>query len=1248
MADEEQQEPGRPQGPAPVGEGGSRPLARAREKLRRIEQTVAGNISVTNVIWDALQHAKTAPADSSGDGWTPLGPRNVGGAIRSLAQDPQQQDIFYAGAAEGGLWRTRDQGNTWESLGESELGITPVSAIAVAPGDRRFVYVGTGENTPNALGGIGLFRSRDAGATFERLADGDETAPTPASGAAFRYARIVVDPQDPNRIWAASSTGLWRFEGTTATLEALGPGLTMITDVALAQSPTNPGDLWLLAAVMGTGVFRGVFTRSTRTTVWAASAGIPPNRPSTPGVANPVGRIRLAFAPSNANTAYALAEDRTSPAVGYNRSFPLPLLQSTDGGATFAYVPVGGTVNWMHPPTVLPVGATERPGQAFYSLELAVDPSNANIVVAGYVNLHRSINGGGTWAPIINWTNYTNHDLRAQHADMHAILFDLSERTSAAPRRLWVGNDGGVSFTEDMGTNWRKRSYGIIGAQFIDITSHPTFPFILGGGMQDNGTFASYGGPTWYRMGGGDGGAMAFHPTDPRLSHTTSQDNAYNATVGTVVAGASSPGRLREVPPPAAAAPAEEILVSTLRNDAPVVTAGLAQTFRGLIRSDHATPGRLLLGRVGGAFLSPDSGTTWNRLGPPLAYTAPLGGGTVDTSALAFHPGVFSANRYYVGTSTGDVFTTVDNGTTWVHTTPFNTGGRQAFISAFAIHPAHAAVMAVAAYATGGQAVMLSHDNGATWVDVSGANQLPPGGVASLAFHPTDARVLFAGTVVGVWVTRKLPAHTGAALPAGTVVNPEWKSFNRGLGPMLVNDLEVVPVTQTLRCATFARGCFEASIRGTDAGGNPDAYVTPEAFRVPPVRLNIRDHAMDDSRWYPPANQLAEDPRLPTGHAAGHLDHTQAIDIKVNAPLFEDRARRFLQSERYGNLPDGSELDEEFTHEPPIAGDTNRIYVQVHNRGHEPANNVQVFLYWANAGNPVAVPDPDPVAIAFPGEPQSGSAWQRAGVQTVGSIKPGQPAVVRFDWTVPLTVRHNLALMAVCHCAQDPLNFAPVADARHFARAERQVALRATPVLYDAVFIRDGLDDFGRRGSVAWGGRTPDILVLRRAEADAIPAADLNSPTGPLGNLLDARAGDRIRQGDDNAIFVRVHNRHDVPVHVDVELYQAPVRHPTTGPWTAIGLRQRASNVQPGTWQVVRFDLTGADPEPTNPAAWTEAYVLGAICRGVDAATGTELDPLPPLPTLTGVDAFWSFFTRGPLATNAALRAVRYQGGVSP
>ena len=84
----------------------------------------------------------------------------------------------------------------------------------------------------------------------------------------------------------------------------------------------------------------------------------------------------------------------------------------------------------------------------------------------------------------------------------------------------------------------------------------------------------------------------------------------------------------------------------------------------------------------------------------------------------------------------------------------------------------------------------------------------------------------------------------------------------------------------------------------------------------------------------------------------------------------------------------------------------------------QPANNVQVFLYYADARSPPASPALDG-AINYPGEPASGSAWQLAAPPpTLGFVRPGHPAVVRFEWVPPLRIRDNVALLAVCTCDQ--------------------------------------------------------------------------------------------------------------------------------------------------------------------------------------------------------------------------------------
>jgi hypothetical protein len=564
-------------------------------------------------------------------------------------------------------------------------------------------------------------------------------------------------------------------------------------------------------------------------------------------------------------------------------------------------------------------------------------------------------------------------------------------------------------------------------------------------------------------------------------------------------------------------------------------------------------------------------------------------------------------------------------------------------VASIAVHPAHPQVVAACAYLAA-PALLLSHDNGRTWFPAAGgAIPLPTCPITSLAWHPTDERVLYVGTMVGVFVARDLPAFV-AAPGTATAANPTWRTFNRGMGPLWVNDLEVVNITNTLRATTYARGVYEASLRGT--GGT---YATPAGFRVPEVRLSIRDTVFDDSRTYAlAANQVGPgDVRLPATNPTPHLNGTQSFDIKVNAPELRDRTF-YLQSERFGHSPDGAELDEQFICENPISGDTNVAYVQVHNRGWKRAENVQCFLYVADAGagpNPAA---PPLTGLNFPTPPAAGFAWQQVAQQTA-FVLPGQPRVFRFEWICPVEITQNVALMAICRSPDDELAATPTGVALTYVQQQRQVALRILPVVPDRVFIRDGLDDTGQRGAVVWGGRSPDIIVMTKTAGDAITPAqqDNNSPPGPFANLNDARRGDRVRTGN-NTIFVRVHNRGNTNINARVRLYRVPLNQVQNGGgWTQVGTDVSVNGIASRTWKMARFQITGIPADGVAGATqdWQKAFVFAAIVRALNPTTNVELESFPDVATVTGVDELWTLFNRGALANNAAFRSLRFVGG---
>src|SRR5215471_5277655 len=122
-----------------------------------------------------------------------LGPWRTGAWITSVAvpETPAKSHrrTMFAGARTGGVWRTTNNGTTWEPVTDS-AGITSVGAVAVAPSDANVVWAGTGDNslTRSAYWGDGVYKSTDGGNTWANTGLHDTQ----------HIARIVIHPTDPN------------------------------------------------------------------------------------------------------------------------------------------------------------------------------------------------------------------------------------------------------------------------------------------------------------------------------------------------------------------------------------------------------------------------------------------------------------------------------------------------------------------------------------------------------------------------------------------------------------------------------------------------------------------------------------------------------------------------------------------------------------------------------------------------------------------------------------------------------------------------------------------------------------------------------------------------------------------------------------------------------------------------------------------------------------------------------------------
>ena len=129
-----------------------------------------------------------------------LGPAVMGGRIDDFAVVESNPNIVYVGTASGGVWKTTNNGTTWEPVFDKE-GVSTIGDMAVAPSDPSVVWVGTGEpnNRQSSSWGDGIYKSLDAGKTWKKT----------GLEATHHIARIVIHPKNPEVVYVAAQGHLW-------------------------------------------------------------------------------------------------------------------------------------------------------------------------------------------------------------------------------------------------------------------------------------------------------------------------------------------------------------------------------------------------------------------------------------------------------------------------------------------------------------------------------------------------------------------------------------------------------------------------------------------------------------------------------------------------------------------------------------------------------------------------------------------------------------------------------------------------------------------------------------------------------------------------------------------------------------------------------------------------------------------------------------------------------------------------------
>src|ERR1700752_3856574 len=286
----------------------------------------AGKLLVAGLL-AAFVIASSAPAQQydqklfSEMRWRCIGPFR-GGRTVAITGVPQQPNVFYIAAVNGGVWKTTDNGTTWAPIFDAE-GTGSVGALAVAPSDPNVLYVCSGEGLqrPDLSTGDGVYKSTDAGKTWTHLGLQD----------AQQITAILVDPKDANRIFVAvqghpygpnAERGVFRSTNGGQSFEKVLYKDENTGAADLAFDPSNPQTIYAVlwaARVAPWEIRSGESFIAPGSGLYKSTDGGNTWRQLTKGLPSSddggLGRIGVAVAPGQPHRVYATVEAKKGAGV---------------------------------------------------------------------------------------------------------------------------------------------------------------------------------------------------------------------------------------------------------------------------------------------------------------------------------------------------------------------------------------------------------------------------------------------------------------------------------------------------------------------------------------------------------------------------------------------------------------------------------------------------------------------------------------------------------------------------------------------------------------------------------------------------------------------------------------------------------------------------------------------------------------------------------------------------------------------
>lgn len=694
---------------------------------------------------EALETMKRIPQLQAANGnWSVIGPVwNQGngtgnGRPNCIAFDPNNANIIYVGFPQGGLWRGNvNAGGTaasWTAMTD-DLPTSSISSVAVHPSNGNIIYLLTGDGNRSDGFSIGLLKSSNGGINWQ-------TTGLTFSRAENQFGfKILINPLRPNTLFVTTNVGIYYSYDAGATFTR-----ARFTNNAFVAGCYDieyfPNDTTRMAA----SGFSFIGSSSNGGVSWINRSG---NLPSGSR------RIALAVSPNAANgTIYMYIGRRDSISINNTMLSRFKgLYRSTDYGASYTLRTNTPNISGYDFD-----GQDRARDQSDIDMDLAVSPTNGNLLLAGTHNIWKSTNAGSSFGanPVSHWS--ATQGIPYIHEDINFISYHPNGA------RAYVGSDGGVYCSSDNGTTWNDLTYGLVISQFYRINVHPTNGNIIVNGAQDAAGNVRVGATAEFiEVTGGDGMSCMIDYGNDQIIYTSYADDVFRSDSG-------GPNTVKIKPQGATG---------------PWVTP---------LAMDYNTPSNIYYGSAtpDNIYRSDDRGGTWESIG---------GSGTGDIITCPSN-----SNRMYA--LSNNIINRSNNilagaaTVTWTNlssnagypTLPVGTN-----ISRLGVNPANSALVW---FCVGGYSdnikVFRSQDAGSNWQNMSAG--LPNVPINSIAVQDNGGRpgAVYVGTDIGVFYRDDL-------------LNA-WVAFRNGFPTAPVTDLRINVSTGKLRAGTYGRGIWESDL----------------------------------------------------------------------------------------------------------------------------------------------------------------------------------------------------------------------------------------------------------------------------------------------------------------------------------------------------------------------------------------------------------------------------------------------------